>query len=155
MATVSLGPEFRRGALDKEGVEAVGGVVTMRYGENPLAVIERVKEKIAEISPGLPQKTLADGRVSKVRIVAFYDRTDIIHETMDTLKEALTEELIVGVARRGRLPAPPAQFAGHRQHAALVDGDFVSRACTCWASTRTSCRWPVWRSPSATWRTWP
>ena len=61
MATVSLGPEFRRGALDKEGVEAVGGVVTMRYGENPLAVIERVKKKIAEIAPGLPTKTLPDG----------------------------------------------------------------------------------------------
>jgi Cu(I)/Ag(I) efflux system membrane protein CusA/SilA len=97
LATVNLGPEFRRGALDKEGVEAVGGVVTMRYGENPLRVIERVKEKIGEISPGLPQKTLPDGRVSKAKIVAYYDRTDIIHETMDTLKEALTEEMIVGV----------------------------------------------------------
>jgi copper/silver efflux system protein len=98
LATVSLGPEFRRGALDKEGVEAVGGVVTMRYGENPLRVIERVKEKIREISPGLPQKTLADGRVSKARIVAYYDRTDIIHETMDTLRETLTQEFLVGVA---------------------------------------------------------
>jgi Cu(I)/Ag(I) efflux system membrane protein CusA/SilA len=97
VATVSIGPEFRRGGLDKAGVEAVGGVVTMRYGENPLRVIERVKEKIAEISPGLPQKRLPDGRVSKVEIVSYYDRTTIIHETMDTLKEALTEELLVGV----------------------------------------------------------
>lgn len=96
VATVSLGPEFRRGALDKGGVEAVGGVVVMRYGENPLAVIDRVKKKIGEITPGLPTKTLPDGSVSKVEIVSFYDRTTIIHETMDTLKEALVEELLVG-----------------------------------------------------------
>ncbi|NUQ62166.1 MAG: efflux RND transporter permease subunit [Pirellulales bacterium] len=95
VATVSVGPEFRRGTLDKEGVEAVGGVVVMRYGENPLRVLERVKEKIEQISPGLPAKTLPDGRVSKVKIVSFYDRTTIIHETMDTLKEALTEEALV------------------------------------------------------------
>lgn len=72
----------------------MGGVVVMRYGENPLSVIKRVKEKIAEISPGLPEKTLPDGRVSKVKIVPFYDRTGIIYETMDTLREALTEEAI-------------------------------------------------------------
>lgn len=94
VATVSLGPEFRRGALDKEGVEAVGGVVTMRYGENPLAVIERVKQKIAELAPGLPTKTLADGTVSRVTIVPFYDRTGLIHETLDTLRSALTQEAI-------------------------------------------------------------
>jgi Cu(I)/Ag(I) efflux system membrane protein CusA/SilA len=94
VATVTLGPEFRRGALDKEGVEVVGGVVTMRYGENPLAVIDRVKEKIRAISPGLPEKRLPDGRVSKVRIVPFYDRTGIIYETMETLRVALTEEAI-------------------------------------------------------------
>ncbi len=97
VASVSLGPEFRRGTLDKAGVEAVGGVVVMRYGENPLAVIDRVKQKIDEISPGLPTKTLADGSVSKVKLVSFYDRTTIVHETMDTLKETLVEELLVGV----------------------------------------------------------
>jgi Cu(I)/Ag(I) efflux system membrane protein CusA/SilA len=94
VATVSVGPEFRRGALDKEGTEAVGGVVVMRYAENPLQVIERVKAKIAEIAPGLPEKALPDGRTSKVKIVSFYDRTGIIHETMDTLREALSEEAI-------------------------------------------------------------
>ncbi len=94
VATVSLGPEFRRGALDKEGVEAVGGVVTMRYGENPLKVIQRVKEKIAQIGPGLPAKTLPDGTASQVRIVPFYDRTGIIRETIATLSEALTQEAI-------------------------------------------------------------
>lgn len=97
VASVSLGPEFRRGTLDKAGVEAVGGVVVMRYGENPLAVIDRVQQKIDEISPGLPTTTLADGSVSKVKLVSFYDRTTIVHETMDTLKETLVEELIVGV----------------------------------------------------------
>ena len=95
VATVSIGPEFRRGALDKEGVEAAGGVVVMRYGENPLEVIGRVKQKLAEIEAGLPAKKLANGRLSKVRIVPFYDRTGIIYETMDTLREALTEEAIV------------------------------------------------------------
>jgi Cu(I)/Ag(I) efflux system membrane protein CusA/SilA len=94
VATVSLGPEFRRGALDKEGTEAVGGVVVMRCGENPLEVIERVKAKIAEISPGLPEKNLPDGRTSKAQIVSFYDRSGIIYETMDTLREALTQEAI-------------------------------------------------------------
>lgn len=53
VATVQLGPDFRRGLLDNAGEEAVGGVVVMRYGENPLRVLERVKQKIAEIEPGL------------------------------------------------------------------------------------------------------
>ena len=95
VATVQLGPDFRRGLLDKGGREAVGGVVVMRYGENPLRVIERLKEKIAEIEPGL-RATLADGRRVAVQIVPFYDRTDIVRETVDTLREALIEEAIVG-----------------------------------------------------------
>jgi copper/silver efflux system protein len=98
VATVTLGPDFRRGALDKAGVEAVGGVVLMRYGENPLHVVERVKEKIKQLEAGLPQKTLPDGRISKVRVVPFYDRTDIVHETIDTLKEALSEEALMATA---------------------------------------------------------
>ncbi len=98
VATVTPGPEFRRGALDKAGVEAIGGVVLMRYGENPLDVVSRVKAKIQQLEPGLPQKTRADGRVSKVRIVAFYDRTDIVKETLDTLKEALLEEALMASA---------------------------------------------------------
>ena len=98
VANVTLGPDFRRGALDKAGVEAVGGVVLMRYGENPLQVVQRVKAKVKQLETGLPQKTLADGRVSKVRIVPFYDRTDIVHETVDTLKEALLEEALMASA---------------------------------------------------------
>ncbi|MFC1766292.1 efflux RND transporter permease subunit, partial [Planctomycetota bacterium] len=60
VATVVLGPALRRGALDKDGAEAVGGVVVARYGDNPLAVIKNVKHKIKEISPGLPEKAHVD-----------------------------------------------------------------------------------------------
>ncbi|NUQ53274.1 MAG: efflux RND transporter permease subunit [Phycisphaerales bacterium] len=95
VATVQLGPDFRRGALDKGGVEAVGGVVLMRYGENPREVVARVKDKITQLEAGLPTKKLADGRISKVRLVPFYDRTTIVRETIDTLKEALFEEAII------------------------------------------------------------
>ncbi len=97
VATVSLGPALRRGALDKEGAEAVGGVVVVRFGENPLKVIKNVKKKIKEISPGLPWKILSDGTTSQVRIVPFYDRTQLIHETLDTLKRALSEEILVTI----------------------------------------------------------
>ena len=98
VATVQLGPDFRRGALDKAGMEAVGGVVTMRYGENPKAVMDRVKRKIAQLDPGLPSKQLANGRVSKVKIVPFYDRSEIVKETIGTLKTALTEEMLLATA---------------------------------------------------------
>ena len=97
VAHVTMGPALRRGALDKEGAEAVGGVVVVRYGENPLAVIDRVKAKIAEISPGLPSRVLADGTVSQVTIVPFYDRSGLIHETLGTLKEALSLEILITV----------------------------------------------------------
>ena len=97
IANVSLGPEMRRGALDKEGAEVVGGVVVVRFGENPLQVIKNVKEKIKEIASGLATKTLPDGRISQVKIVPFYDRTTLIHETLDTLKKALSEEILVTI----------------------------------------------------------
>jgi Cu(I)/Ag(I) efflux system membrane protein CusA/SilA len=97
VARVSLGPALRRGALDKGGTEAVGGVVVVRYGDNPLAAIQAVKEKIAEIGPGLPTKTLPDGTVSQVTIVPFYDRSELIHETLGTLNTALTEEILVTI----------------------------------------------------------
>ena len=94
VATVQLGPEFRRGTLDKAGREATGAVVLMRYGENPLAVINRVKQKIVEIEPGL-RITLPSGKAVPVKLVPYYDRTDIIYETMATLKANLIEESIV------------------------------------------------------------
>lgn len=97
VAKVSLGPASRRGALDKSGAEAVGGVVVARYGANPLAVIDNVKAKIAEISEGLPSKYLADGTESKLTIVPFYDRTTLIKETIGTLEEALTLEVIITI----------------------------------------------------------
>ncbi|MBN2296097.1 MAG: efflux RND transporter permease subunit [Pirellulales bacterium] len=97
VAHVSTGPALRRGALDNGGAEAVGGVVVVRYGENPLAAIKNVKQKIDELAPGLPKKTLPDGRVSQVTIVPFYDRTELINETLGTLQHALTEEILVTI----------------------------------------------------------
>lgn len=94
IATVQLGPEFRRGTLDKAGRDAVGAVALMRYGENPLAVINRLKKKITEIEPGL-RVTLPSGQAVPVKLVPYYDRTDIIYETMATLKDNLIEESIV------------------------------------------------------------
>ncbi len=97
VATVTLGPALRRGALDKEGAESVGGVVVVRYGENPLNAIKNVKAKIEEIAPGLPWKPDKNGIPRQVKIVPFYDRTQLIHETLDTLKRALTEEILVTI----------------------------------------------------------
>ncbi|MFC1479726.1 efflux RND transporter permease subunit, partial [Planctomycetota bacterium] len=77
VAHVSLGPALRRGALDKEGTEAVGGVVVVRYGENPLATINNVKKKMNDIQSSLPKKILADGRETQVTIIPFYDRTGL------------------------------------------------------------------------------
>ena len=95
VATVSLGPALRTGVLDKEGVEAVGGVVVARYGENPLEVIENVKKKIDALAPGLPGKILEDGTESNVAIVPFYDRTALIKETLGTLQEAIYLEVLI------------------------------------------------------------
>ena len=143
VAKVSRGPALRRGALDKEGAEAVGGVVVVRYGENPLAAIKNVKKKIDEIASGLPEKAVIDfsqatsGEIelfaasqrfdayngsklnqegwiewlkktsvnkrpswvkySRITIVPFYDRTELIYETLGTLNNALTDEILVTV----------------------------------------------------------
>src|SRR6266511_2534781 len=86
VATVQIGGDFRRGALDVDGREVVGGIVVMRTGENGLAVINRVKEKIAQISTSLPPG---------VSLRPFYDRSDLIGRTLDTLKHALWEEIIL------------------------------------------------------------
>jgi len=97
VAKIQFGPAARRGGLDKGGAEAVGGVVVARYGANPLEAINNVKDKIAEIAPGIPSKTLDDGSVSKVTIVPFYDRTGLIKETLGTLEEALTLEILISI----------------------------------------------------------
>jgi len=94
---VALGPAARRGILDKEGAEVVGSVVVARYGANPMEVINNVKEKINSLSAGLPSKTLKDGRISQVTIVPFYDRTELIQETLGTLNEALTLEILITI----------------------------------------------------------
>ena len=95
VARVSFGPATRRGGLDKSGSEAVGAVVVARYGSNPMEVIDNVKNKIKEIEPGLPQKTLPDGTISKVTIVPFYDRSGLINETIGTIESALSHEIII------------------------------------------------------------
>ena len=86
IATVQIGGDYRRGALDLNGHEAVGGTVVMRTGENAKAVIERVKQKIDEIASSLPPG---------VTIRPFYDRSELIDRTIDTLKHALIEEIIL------------------------------------------------------------
>jgi Cu(I)/Ag(I) efflux system membrane protein CusA/SilA len=95
VAFVTFGPATRRGGLDKEGNEAVGGVVVARYGSNPMQVINNVKEKVQQLAASLPQKTLADGTVSKVTVVPFYDRSGLIRETIGTLQTALTHEVVI------------------------------------------------------------
>jgi Cu(I)/Ag(I) efflux system membrane protein CusA/SilA len=86
VAAVRLGEAFRTGALDRDGKEAVGGVVIARYGINTLEVIESVKRRLEELKPGLP---------SGVRVVPFYDRTRLIERATDTLKRALLEEILL------------------------------------------------------------
>ncbi|MFW5921011.1 MAG: efflux RND transporter permease subunit, partial [Polyangiales bacterium] len=97
VAAVGLGPAQRRGALDDGGAEVVGGVVATRYGANPMEVIQRVKDEIEEIEPGLPSRTLEDGTESKVTITPFYDRTQLIEETLGTLSTALVQQILVTV----------------------------------------------------------
>jgi copper/silver efflux system protein len=88
VAWVQVGPALRTGALDLNGNEAVGGVVVMRFGENPLAVINRLEEKIQ----------LLEADLQGIKIVGIYDRTELIHETIATLTDALIEETLITVA---------------------------------------------------------
>ncbi|NCD33825.1 MAG: efflux RND transporter permease subunit [Spartobacteria bacterium] len=141
VAKVAVGPAPRRGALDKGGIETVGGVAVSRFGAHPLATIRHVKEKISELSAGMPEKvfidfsqtTMAqvqqfaddanlpipdDGQLdqtawlgwarrhdlkdypawmkrSKVTLIPFYDRTRLIHETLNTLNTAMIQQVLV------------------------------------------------------------
>ena len=146
VAMVTLGPAERRGVLTQMGAEAVGGVVVVREGFNPLEAINNVKEKISEISPGLPSKVVIDWTrtsiaeiekfaqingfdafagadshilnhedwlswlransqevwpewvtVSQLKVVPFYDRTGLIHETLGTLNDALLQQILVTI----------------------------------------------------------
>jgi Cu(I)/Ag(I) efflux system membrane protein CusA/SilA len=90
VGTVRLGPDIRRGAADWDGRgETVGGIVVMRFGENALTTIERIKERLAEVERNLPEG---------VRVVSVYDRSDLIERAIETLKEKLTEEAVVVAA---------------------------------------------------------
>jgi Cu(I)/Ag(I) efflux system membrane protein CusA/SilA len=89
VATVQLGTQFRRSVFEKDGNEVVGGCVVMRYGENPLAVTDRIKQKIQDLKAGLPEG---------VRIVAAYDRTRLIHGAIDNLKTVMLHEILIAAA---------------------------------------------------------
>ncbi len=87
IGTVQIGPDIRRGVADLDGKgDVVGGVVVMRYGENALNVIDRVKKKIEDLKPSLPEG---------VQIVTTYDRSDLIKRAINTLKHTLTDEMII------------------------------------------------------------
>lgn len=87
VATVTLGPEIRRGVADYDGEgDVVGGIVVMRQGENALNVIERVKNKLVELKPGLPKG---------VDVTITYDRSDLIERAIDTVEGKLIEEMII------------------------------------------------------------
>ena len=105
IARVTMGPALRRGGLDKGGTEAVGGVVVVRYGENPLAVIKRVQKRVEMLNGALPSREVTatgpDGMLvettSQVNVVPFYDRTGLILETLDTLNQALIQQVLVTI----------------------------------------------------------
>jgi copper/silver efflux system protein len=143
VAHVGLGPAERRGALDRGGAEAVGGVVVVRHGFNPLQAIHNVKAQIAEIAPGMPTRAVVDWTrttttevedfawargfnafagaaldqdawlgwlratpvaewpgwvtTSQVTVEPFYDRTELIHETLGTLNAALIQQILVTI----------------------------------------------------------
>jgi Cu(I)/Ag(I) efflux system membrane protein CusA/SilA len=88
VASVQVGPAFRRGALDWNGREAVGGVVVMRYGENPRRVIQRIKARMASLETEL----------HGIRIRGIYDRTELVDETISTLTGALSQEIAITIA---------------------------------------------------------
>ena len=87
VATISMGPQMRRGVVELDGQgEVVGGVVVMRYGENALAVIDRVKQRLEQVKPTLPEG---------VQIIPVYDRSDLIRRAVATLRQKLVEVSVV------------------------------------------------------------
>src|SRR5262249_329496 len=86
VATVQLGTQYRRSILEKNDDEVLGGVVLMRHGESPLRVTRNIKQKIAELQPGLPEG---------VRIVPAYDRTRLINGAIHTLTEVMWHEMVI------------------------------------------------------------
>jgi Cu(I)/Ag(I) efflux system membrane protein CusA/SilA len=87
VARVVLGPDIRRGVVDLDGIgDTVGGIVVMRHGENALSVIERVKDRIEQIRPSLPED---------VELVVTYDRSELIQSSIDNLKRELIVEMLI------------------------------------------------------------
>lgn len=98
IANITYGPAERRGVLDVSGKESVGGVVVAQYGANPKKVIEAVQQKIDELSPSLPKRVLVTGEASQLKIIPFYDRSDLIEETILTLESALWLQILITIA---------------------------------------------------------
>ena len=116
---VALGPDMRRGIAELNGEgEVVSGVVVMRYGENALDLIERVKQKLKEIEPSLP---------AGVKIVTAYDRSDLILKSIATLKEKLLEEIRHCQRRHHHFSLPSAERPGGHYHAADRDPQLFYR----------------------------
>lgn len=87
VANIQLGPQIRRGVAELNGNgESVGGIIVMRYGENAREVIDRVKTRLAELQPNLPEG---------VRVVPVYDRTELINRATDNLTGTLVKEMII------------------------------------------------------------
>lgn len=97
IAHIQFGPAERRGGIDRNGTEAVGGVVVIRYGANPLEVLGRVKAKIETLNSSLPKIRSENGQALDVSILPFYDRSNLIRETIGTLQQALFLQVAVTI----------------------------------------------------------
>ena len=95
LAKIQLVPAFRRGILDDAGYSSVGGIVVARYGSNPMEVLKRIRDRVKSINKSLPSKVLKDGRTVNLRLVPYYDRTDVIQDTLLTLWQALKDEVLI------------------------------------------------------------
>lgn len=97
VSRITMGPALRRGALDDAGAPAVGGVVVARFGANPQTVLDGLQVAIDRMKGGLPRRTLEDGTVSQITLVPFYDRGQLIQETLGTLSTALYQQILITV----------------------------------------------------------
>ncbi len=95
VARIYTGPAFRRGILDLNGREAVGGVVVTNYEANPMEVVKGIYARLKEIAPALPRKRLADGRESQVQVRIVYDRGKLINEVLYTLEHTLWLQILI------------------------------------------------------------
>ena len=95
LGKVQLVPAFRRGILDDGGQAAVGGIVVARYGANPMQVLEKIRKRLDSINEVLPSKLMSNGQRARLKIIAYYDRTDVILQTIETLWHALKDEVLI------------------------------------------------------------